>query len=289
MLPPAGDLPCYEGEVTVQTIPDSGFVFGSNLFGDVIVGQRILNPGDGTLRVKAVEAAFEFPGESADDVYLTALVLSDPGLGGGEYRVLGESDSLRAGDLNISETDLLFSTFSFAEPVVLDDESFFVAVDFSRAYATMPPPFIGLLSTADDCGDGNNVIIFTNNDQGEFVGTYADIYVENANREVYLEVIVDDSTTVGINTPRLADYRVEAFPNPTLNIFSLRFSAGQSNSQYTARLTDLSGRLLRETRPVATGGVQHRVDWSVADLPVGLYLYHIDGPEGRQSGKLVKR
>ena len=58
---------------------------------------------------------------------------------------------------------------------------------------------------------------------------------------------------------------------------------------YTARLTDLSGRLLRVTSPAATGGVQYQVDWSLADLPAGLYLYHIDGPEGRQSGKLVKR
>ena len=287
LLPPAADLPCYEEGASTQTIPDSGFVFGSNLFGDVIVGQRIVNPSTGTYRVTAAAAGFEFPGEGADDIFLTALIISDPGPDGGEYTVLGESDSVRAGDLEVDEDDLLLTNFTFAQPVVLSDQSFFVAIDFTRAYAIEPPPYIGLLSTIENCGDGDNVIIFTDDGQAESVATYREIYTDDA--ELFFEVTVDDSLTTGILTPRLADYGIKSFPNPTLDAYTLRFTGQSAAAAYSARLTDLSGRLLRETRPVVTGGVQHRVDWSLADLPAGLYLYHIDGPAGRQSGKLVKR
>ncbi len=287
LLPPAADLPCFTAGSDPQRIPDTGFVFGSNLFGDVVVGQRIVNPNAGAFRITAVATAFEFPGEGADDVYLTALVISDPGPDGGEYTFMGESDSIRAGDLRVSQTELLFTSFTFSEPILLNDASFFVAIDFSRAYATDPPPYIGLLSTVPECGDGDNVIIITDDGQSETVDTYKNIYADDA--ELFFEVTVDDSTTVGIGTPRLANYRVKAFPNPATKFYSLRFEAPQSPSRYSAMLTDLAGRVLLKSEPRAGAGAQLVVDWSVADLAAGLYLYHIDGPEGRQSGKMIKR
>ena len=212
LLPPVADLACYETAI-VQTVSDSGFVFGSNLYGDILTAQRIVNPHSSNYRITSVAVAFEFPGEGADDIYLNAFVLSDGGSDlSGSFTVLGESDSVRAADLQVDADDVLYTTFTFSEPVVMTNDSFFIGIDFSRAYDNSPPPFIGLLSTEDGCGDGSNVVIVTRVGLSETINTFRNIY--GLNSELYFEVTVDDSLTTGILTPRLADYGIESFPQP---------------------------------------------------------------------------
>lgn len=266
---------------------DTGFVLGSNIYSDIAQLQRIVNTRSSSFEVNSVEVPVFLADSTAFDIYLSAVIFSEVDENGVPGEFLGRSDSLRVGDFNRDTTGGLinFTEFVFSNPVPVENDSFLIGIDFSNAYSTTSVEFIGLYGTPFGCGDGNNVVQASATNSGVVFGTVAEYY-GGANLEIPMYVAVENLTT-SLGSPASADYRVQVSPNPTPDNLRLRFEA-PTRGQYAVVLTDLTGRQLRSAvYPSTTQSVQ--VDWDISDLPTGLYLYHIDGPSGRQSGKVIKR
>ena len=260
-----------------------GFFTGSNTYSDFEVLQRLTYDGAETFNVtEVITALYQYQAETINDGYLVALVYDELDAAGNLSAPLGSSDTLRIADLSFQD----FVSFTFSEPVEVSNDSFFVGIDLRGVYEDIPDTtgYIGVASTYVDCGDGENVIqVYPFNDD-LFFGTFKEIN-NGADLELFMLAVIETGET-STRQP-LADYGAKVFPNPAGDLATLRLSA-KSSGNYVATLTDLNGRLLRRSVPDWVGG-QQQIEWQVSDLAAGMYLYHVDGPEGRQSGKLMVR
>lgn len=276
---------CYS-RISPYFIPDTGYIIGSNIFGDLLQLQRVVHPSSSSFQITSAEFPFVLADSSAFDVYLRAVVFSEVDAEGTPTGFLGESDSMQVRDLNRDTTGGLinFTLFDFSEPVTVDNDSFLIGIEFFNAYTDSTIHFVGLYGTQVGCGDGNNLVqgFFTN--EGLAFGTFAQFY--GADLEIPVFVAVEDVTTSLRNT-LTADYGTQAAPNPVSSQVRITFEA-QVAGDYFVYLTDLTGRRLRKADYRLSSG-KTRVEWQLGDLPSGIYVYYVDGPEGRQSGKLVKR
>ncbi|MTB50204.1 T9SS type A sorting domain-containing protein [Lewinella sp. W8] len=270
--------------VTLFTTQGGGYLFGSNEFFDLEKAQLFTLPEEQTFNVTEVLVAF---GEVGADIADRKVVINiygglpEDGMSFGEY--LGSSDSVLVSDLLVDENAILFTSFPFSTPVTVTDDDFFVSVDFFDVYGEDISDDLGILSTRDGCGDGTNVFeLFPTQDMNLAWNT-VNANWNGLNAEMLVGVVIDDDVT-SVDR-RVADYGMRVFPNPAREMVTLNVNAPTA-AEFTASLTDLNGRELRREvlRTVAGNGT---LEWSVEDLPNGLYLYHLDGPEGRQSGKLM--
>ncbi|WP_168797419.1 T9SS type A sorting domain-containing protein [Neolewinella litorea] len=261
-----------------------GFVTGSNGYGDIAKLQRLEYNSDEPYAITAVGVAFAGFDSTIANTFLRAFVFDDLQADSSFGAFLGESDSLRVSDILLPTTRLEFTYFTFPEPVIVENDSFLVGIDFGGTYDTAEEGYVGIYHTRQDCGDGRNVFEFFPTQTGGLAfGTLFDNW-GGLNIEMIVTAVID--TDINTSTrARLTDYATSISPNPTSRQAVLTFNTTDQGS-YTATLTDLTGRQVRESR-VQRNGTTARVEWQVSDLPAGLYLYHVDGPSGRQSGKLM--
>ncbi|MCP9235093.1 T9SS type A sorting domain-containing protein [Lewinella sp. JB7] len=267
-------------------VQDTGYLIGSNIYGDVAQLQRIVHPSSSSFQVTSIQVPFVLADSAALDIYLRAVVFSEVDDDGRPTAYLGASDSLQVRDFNRDTTGgfIRFTEFTFSEPVTVDNDSFLIGIDFSNTYSDTAIQFVGLYGTAVGCGDGDNLVQVTATTSGLVFGTFADYYSADLEIPVYVAV---ESITTSLRNPTVADYGVTLAPNPVANDLTLSFQA-HAPGDYTVHLTDLTGRRLRSS-PYSRPSGRVDVRWEVGDLPTGIYVYHLDGPEGRQSGKVVKR
>jgi hypothetical protein len=261
-----------------------GYVFGTNEFLDLEKAQLFSLGEERTFNVTEVFVAFAVADTGIADRKVLINIyagLPEDGMSFGE--LLGSSDSVLVSDLRVSQSAIQFTSFSFSTPVTVTDDDFLVSVDVFDLYGEDVTGNVGIFSTRDGCGDGTNVFeLFPTQDGGLGWNTI------NANwggldAEMLVGVIIDDDVT-SVDR-RVTDYGIEVYPNPAREMVTLNVKTNLT-ADFTASLTDLNGRELRRDilRTVAGTGM---LQWTVKDLPNGLYLYHLDGPEGRQSGKLI--
>lgn len=86
------------------------------------------------------------------------------------------------------------------------------------------------------------------------------------------------------NTPQAPLSSYELFPNPTPGQFSLVVKDLEKEVQLHAKLLTSSGAILDE-REIS----ESRAVFDLSEQADGLYLLEIDGPEGHQSWKIIKR
>ena len=259
-----------------------GFLVGSNTYGDVEQMQRLTYDGAETFYVTEVITGFyQYNAQTINDGYLVATVYDELDAAGNLNERLGTSDTLRLEDISFED----FVSFTFSDPVEVSNDSFFVGIDFSGLYEDIADTtgYVGITTSFVDCGDGNNVIQIFPVDDDFFFDTFRESYTTDL--EIYIIAVVNDE--ISSTRQPLADYGATIFPNPAADLATLRLSA-KSNGHYVATLTDLNGRQLRRSVPDWVGG-QPQIEWQVSDLATGMYLYHVDGPEGRQSGKVMVR
>ena len=259
---------------------DSGYVFGTNTLLDQAKIQRFVYPGQDRYQITEVGVAFARPDSMIDDLVLSARIYNDINADSTLGRLLATSDSVRIGDVIRPDSLIRFTRFTFPNPPVLDRDSFWVYIDFSDVYEGFGGD-IGIYSTLEDCGEGTDVF------QVKANGAYTT--VENfwgLNAEMFMFTTVDPDVVISTRQP-VATYQTTVAPNPTFDQVAISF-VPPTSGRYSASLHDLGGRNVRSTASqFYTSDAQ--INWSLADLPAGLYLYHIDGPQGRQSGKVVKR
>ena len=103
---------------------------------------------------------------------------------------------------------------------------------------------------------------------------------------MYVGAIVDRGTFTSTSTPN-ADYNVEVFPNPVAQDLTLTFEAPAAGT-YTTRVVSTVGSVIRSQEVQTVAGAT-QVTLPVADLPAGIYLFQVEGTNGIQTGKFVKR
>ncbi len=169
----------------------------------------------------------------------------------------------------------------------MPSDTFLVGINFEDTYANFPDSagYVGVFHTLEGCSDpgiSNFETYFDNNND------YVTVPLIENYPGLDIELVMSAVVSTEINTSTrqpLADYAASITPNPAGELVNLRFEA-HNTGRYTASLFDLSGRTVRRTSSDNTSG-SVQIDWEVNDLPAGMYLFHIDGPAGRQSGKLM--
>lgn len=283
---------CAASNVGLFSAEGGGFVLGSNSFFDFEKLQRIILPeavdftltevligivadsviGDKPLVVKI------YPEITADSVLL------DP---------VGFSDTLLVSETNALNDSVFFTSFTFSDPVELDSTaSFLVSLDVSGVYFnpdgsvdTLNTGHVGIFSTPENCGDGRNVLeLFPNTEGGLTLSNVLTSW--DLNTEMYmLPVVIRDffsSTRM-----RTTDFSAVAFPNPVQDRLTVSFAAPVAGD-YQLRVVSVNGAVIRQ-RTVSTPRGTATAELGVTDLPAGIYLFQVEGAQGVQTGRLVKR
>lgn len=288
-LSPGLQLACGASPSIFSPTGSAGYVTGTNQFFDITKGQRIEFPANFTFNVTEVLAAFVVDSladatDLLDDIKIVAKVYRDDGeLDADDF--LGDSDSIRLGDLGLSGSTFSFTYLPFSTPVnVVDASSIIVSIDLINVYRVSPGTagHIGIVSTGSGCGSGTNAFeSFIDTSGVERFFTIADNW-GGLNIELYMGAVIDREPLTSTRTPQ-ADYNTIVSPNPATDRVQLRFSA-LGGSTPRAKLLSADGRQVRqaELNPTATD-----LAWNLRDLPAGLYLYQLAGSAGVQTGKLI--
>ncbi|WP_238750471.1 T9SS type A sorting domain-containing protein [Neolewinella maritima] len=279
-------LDCANEAVTYLLNDTPGYFTGTNDFLVEANIQRFIYETDSAFQINEVGVAFSTIDSILDPTRtITARIYNDISADSTLGSLLGVSMEVPVSDLLVADTSgIRFTRFPFPEPVVVSRDSFWVWIDLSDIYEATTGGDVGIYSTLDSCGDGRNAFLYLPGTGGQLtIASYENI---GADLELFMLAVVDQEVTVATR-PALANYQATVSPNPTTDRFTIAFTVA-GTGQYRASLSDLQGRTLR-SRPFAPRSGSVRFDWSLADLPPGVYLYNIDGPQGRQSGKVIKR
>lgn len=293
IFPAALTLECAEPTLfSSDTSGTLGYVTGSNQFADFEKLQRITLPEAVDVTINQAVVAFAVVEDSIDNRDIVVNIYTDLGPDGSFGQLVGSSDTLKVSDLITNDSALVFTTFNFSEPAILEAaSSFLLSVDVSGVYFNENDEFdpkgnVGVFSTPAGCGDGTNLFEIFPNDQGglSFNSVFANWGMLNI--EMYVGAVVDRGTFTSTR-PAATDYNAAVFPNPVADELSISFTA-PAGGAYTARVVSTTGAIIRsqEVRTVA-GATQ--VTLPVADLPSGIYLFQVAGADGVQTGKFVKR
>jgi hypothetical protein len=288
-LAPAFDQNCALTPSIIGTA-EGGFVTGTNGYIDIAKLQRINFPESYDFDLTTISAALILDSIAStdnllDDVMIVAKVYADTDNGSvGEF--LGDSDSIRIGDLGLTDSTINFINFPFSTPVAFAaTESIIVGIDFINVYL-VDEGNVGIISTESGCGDGTNAFdVFLDDDNNEVFTTIYDTW-DMLNIEMYMNVVIDREPAVATRTP-VANYSATAFPNPASEQLNISFNT-TGNSQMAASLISADGRILRE-QTVAPGASLRSASFDVSALPAGVYLYQITGPSGVETGRVIIR
>lgn len=263
-----------------------GFVTGTNGYLDIAKLQRIEFEDTYDFHVEAVRASMVLDSSglagALDDIMIVGKIYAENTNGSvGDF--LGDSDSVRIGDLAFTDSTITLVDFPFSTPVPFTETgSIFVGVNFADVYS-LPTGDIGIISTDENCGDGSNAFdVFQDSLGNDVFLAFSEGW--GLELEMYMSVVIDREPPVATRNP-VADYAAKVSPNPAFEQINITFNA-PGNDQMVATLLSTSGQKLRE-QAVNTSVGLHTVQWNVAELPAGVYLYQIAGPAGIETGRVI--
>jgi hypothetical protein len=289
--PPFADLPCADSVFVFGAGPDNGFVTGTNGFFDLAKGQRFIYEADAPYELLDVGVAFASVDAMALDSTVTVQIYNDLGSDGSFGSLVATSNPVTLRDINLPDTVIPYTFFTFPDSVILTRDSFIVMVNLSRTY-TESPDYMSIFSSDADCGDGNNAFeIFVGQDNALTVSTIQNSWTNSDDEPLNLEFLmiatVEQQEITSTRQP-MVDYAPRLFPNPADGLTQLTFTSRAAGS-YRSSLLDLTGRQLQAQTIDYPAGQTVQQDIDLTGLPAGVYLYRIDGPSGVQLGRLVKR
>lgn len=285
---PALSLAC-SASPTIFNSDNSGFVTGTNGYFDIEKLQRIVLPEATNFTVNSALVAFLMPDSTfisgaLDSQKIVVNVYDDLNADGSFGEFLGASDTVLVVDLGLDTTGFFFSEILFSTPpAVTDASSFLLGIDIVDLYRSDVPGDLGIVSTNNGCGDGTNAFeIFFNADGNLAFNTI------QANWGIDIEMLVgatiDRDPFTSVRTPN-TDFSATAFPNPAVDQVSIRFAAPVAGN-YVTRLLAPNGQVVR-TQNAETVRGNASVEFAVADLPAGVYLFQVEGATGVHTGRVV--
>lgn len=294
LFPAALSLECA-GAPTLffsDTSGTMGYVTGSNQFADFEKLQRVTLPEAVDVTVKEVVVAFAVAEDSIENRQIVINIYTDLGADGSFGTLAGTSDTLLVADLAISDSTLVFTSFPFSTPAVMEGvSSFLISVDVSGVYFNENGDFdpkgnVGIFSTPSECGDGTNLFEIFPNDAG---GLSFNSVFNNwgmLNIEMFVGAVVDRGTFTSTRT-QTADFEAKAFPNPVQDELTVSFEA-PSSGDYQLRVVSAAGAMVSQQQVNTVRGTT-RAAVDVAGLSAGVYLFQVEGVNGVQTGRFVKR
>lgn len=283
-------LECADTSATVYsfTADDAqGFPFGSgtiqglNVLGTV---QRFKYPVGQPYQVSEVGVAFAVADSTAANQRLSARIYNDLSADSTFGTLLAISDTISVSDILLPANNRIqYTTFTFPLPAVVERDSFWVYIDASDIYEGIEGD-VAIISTTDSCGFGRNAFVDIGGSGGRFLASVDEIY--GLEVELYINATVDTNITVSLlNSVVPAQYELVAFPNPASDFTTIQFTPTHAG-RYAISVVDAQGRTI-EQQTYDRLGAGRQIRWTLTDLPVGLLFFHVDGPEGRQSKKLL--
>ncbi|WP_020570137.1 T9SS type A sorting domain-containing protein [Neolewinella persica] len=286
---PALSLACAAAP-TVFISDNSGFVTGTNGYFDLEKLQRIELPEATNFSINSALVAFIMPDSTfisgaLDNQKIVVNVYDDLNADGSFGDFLGASDTILVVDLGLDTSGFFFSDIVFSTPVELTDASAFIlGIDFSDMYRSEEGGDLGIVTTNDGCGDGNNVLEFFFNDMGGVSFNTVNANWGGLDIEMLVGATIDRDPFTSVRTPT-TDFSASAFPNPADDQLSILFQAPVAGS-YVIRLLSPNGQVIRSQGAEAVVG-NAEVAIPVADLPAGVYLFQVQGTTGVQTGRVV--
>ncbi len=83
------------------------------------------------------------------------------------------------------------------------------------------------------------------------------------------------------------EFSIAAYPNPFNGTTTIRFSTGSADRPKRLAVYDLSGRIVADLTPDASGEGEHSVVWNADGLPGGIYLIRLEAGKQTQTIKAV--
>ena len=271
-----------------------GYIFGTNVFADRAKAQEFVYDNNGqAYTINSVAVAFADVSESLDDRVFNVSILGQqmPPDFGAELAVsddvLGRDIQLPAAD----DTNVAFTIFTFPEPVLVTTDTFYVSINLDDSYNLTERTIeglIGVYSTRDGCGSGENVYELFELPNNEGLA-WENMFVnwQGLNAEMLIEVTIENNPTTSVRARPLSEYGVQVTPNPVSEVARLTATELPAGP-VTVSLRTLTGQLVAERTATALGD-QFQIDLPTAELPGGIYLYSLATESGIASGRLVVR
>ncbi len=263
---------------------NGGYIAGTNGYQDFEKAQRIiLGPGSNYV-VSEIWAFFSNAAVGNNGPVRAKVYSSTPG--GAPEMLLGTSPDVNVADLSASDTSLVPSIFTFSTPPVVSGTEFFISIDVADLYGTQDE--VGLWTTEDGCGDGNDAYELWGDGSGWFAFNDGDSWGLNLN--LLLGVVVQfDPISSQASEPSASMNGLRIFPatpNPASSDLRISYQLDQrSNVKIELYTTD--GKLLQTLdQGVQTPG-HFSESMNIAQLPAGSYIYGIVTEKARLMNRFV--
>ncbi|MFK8165262.1 MAG: T9SS type A sorting domain-containing protein [Lewinella sp.] len=286
---PALSLDCSNAP-TIFNSDNSGFVTGTNGYLDIEKLQRIELPEATSFSVNSALVAFLMPDSTfisgaLDSQKIVVNIYTDLNVDGSFGDFVGASDTILVVDLGLDTSGFFFSEILFSTPAELTDaSSFLLGINLIDLYLSDIPGDLGIVSTDEGCGDGNNALEFFFNNMGGVSFNTVNGNWQGLDLEMLVGATIDRDPFTSVRTPN-TDFSAIAFPNPADEQLSIQFKAPVAGS-YTTKLLSPNGQLIR-TQIIETVVGNTGVVIPVADLPAGVYLFQVQGTMGVQTGRVM--
>lgn len=280
---------------------DSGYVTGTNAFGDMGFAERYdVNGTDSSIVVLGVMA--EFGGKvnpsSAKNVQFMLWGVSDPIVITSSFGYDGfpqngyDTITIPVTGLGIGPSSDTLKTFLFPFPNI-QNYNFFIGYTISYNFLTLAGDTLGLLSSKngertslhynytvipDSEGAStyhNDTLINVQNATQWSDGNWYDNYAENDSlyNDLAIFPVVAINNPTGLNKVTRNNLSLYGnFPNPAVNTTNIKFSLSKS-SDVTIQIAEMSGRILKTIPNNSLSPGEHVVPISTENMASGNYLY----------------
>ncbi len=277
LIPPIFSEDCANQVFALQPTNEWGFVAGTNEFEDQEKAQKFEFNESASYTV--FEVGVFFAGASVvGDGPLRIKVYDVDGATGGPGNLLGTSDDLNVSDILTDEEDLLVTIFDFTTPAPVNDDEFFISIDFSDLYESNDT--VGIFQSDVDCGSGEDAWELFNGNWVSMFDSWGGL-----ESDLFVVALVDfqESTSVVDN---FNTHQLSIFPSPASDIATLNYSL-EDHSDVRIQLFDFSGKLKYSAfKANVPAGLQSEII-DISQMENGYMLARITTQNGSSTKALI--
>ncbi len=289
---------------TVTATTDSGFLYGTNAFGDKGFAERFdFSSHDSSVQVIGMGAFFTGTYNAATTKTINLKVWSvGPRtlLGGHVYSsgypntVLAQRNvSIKNLGINPAGTGDTIKFFSFTAPTPLISQSFFAGYDINYNFSALGGDTINLISSDDGerisdplLFEGQDTILNVQNAVMFDDNSWNDDLFENSgiSHNLFVFPIVVSRTPTSV--PMLSKNELSfygAYPNPAQNTANIKYVLNK-DADVTVSVMDITGRLVQTVQQPKQFAGEHLASINTAVLPAGDYIYVLKTSRGSVIG-----
>ena len=277
LIPPIFAEDCANQIFALQPTDQWGFVGGTNGFMDQEKAQKFEFDESSSYTVFEVGVFFASASVVGDGP-LRVKIYDVDGATGGPGNLLGTSDDIKVSDIATDDEDLLVTIFDFTTPAQVDDDEFFVSVDFSDLYASNDT--VGIFQSDVDCGSGEDAWELFN---GTWVSMFASWVGLEA--DLFIVALVDFQESTSVSDLE-EDINFRIYPSPASDIINVSYDLS-STSFVNFEVFSIDGKRLLSQLVTERSPSRNLINLDVSDLDNGYYLSRITTDKGSVTKSFV--